>query len=335
MSEAWPRRNLGRGEHWGRVIEKRVEGLSGIALRQDQSRDGLGRFTASTAESVSSVADKVLQALLSLPSPFSSTSYSAGFGIPTSWTTVASVSLGAPEGFNRLEVSAVGACTSYQVGVSTVKFTWPFSLDYVTSEFGPRPPLPFHNGIDFAWGGCEGTAIPAAHNGVVILSGYYSDWGNYVRVDCSPLTGLPNSWTGYAHMMSTPSVSVGDTVTRGQTLGYIGSTGFVTGAHLHYETATEDSRINPRDFMSMFGGGSGVGLYKTIARLVVNGVPSLEFEPYRGDDIPRFQSQHPVHGLSRFDTTMTVELQMRATGAVSANSQNTATLTVQGAFSRG
>lgn len=337
MSDPWPRRNLGRAEHWGRVIEKRVDGLSGVSLRQGQSRDGLGRFTASTAESISSVADNVRQALLSLPTPVSSTSYSAGFAIQTSWTTVASVPLVAPDGFNRLEVSAVGACTSYQVGQSTIRFIWPFSLDYVTSEFGPRPPLPYHNGIDFSYSGILGASIPATHDGTIILRGYYSDWGNYTRIDCSAQTGHSGDWTGYAHMDSPGIYAPGTAVSRGQTIGYVGNTGQSTGPHLHYETATGDpvERMNPRDFMAIYGGGSEVLLYKTLARLVVNGVPSLEFEPYRGDDVPRFQSQHPVHGRSQSGNTMTVELQMRATGAIPANSQNTATLTVQGAFSRG
>lgn len=337
MTDVWPRRNLGQGENWGRNVERRLDRLNRTGTIQGQTQGGFGRLSVSTADSLSTFIARVRDVATSYPRPFTQSSSSSGFGFGSGWQTVASVSIANPGGFSRVAIDAVGSCTSYQQGAPIVKFIWPFSLDYVTSEYGARPPLPFHNGIDFSYGGIEGTAIPAAHDGMVILNAYYSDWGNYMRVDCSPLTGVPNSWTGYAHMNSPGIYGAGTTVSRGQTIGYVGNTGESYGAHLHFETATNDSRMNPRDFMNMFGGNSTVGLQKVTARIVINGSSSPEFEPFRGDDIPRSQLNIPIWGesISGNDPSVSVQLQMRCNAnSVPADSRNMGALTVKGSFER-
>lgn len=136
------------------------------------------------------------------------------------------------------------------------RFQWPFSLSLVTSEYGPRD-TGFHEGIDFAGGAASlGNPIPCAGDGTVADSVIlHAGWGNYVRVVHTLSSGSQVS-TLYAHMNQPPSVQVGDAVTKGQTLGYVGNTGNSFGAHLHFETwagTTFGSHMNPRNFMDQYG----------------------------------------------------------------------------------
>lgn len=211
---------------------------------------------------------------------------------------------------------------------------WPFPLSSVTSEFGSRPPLPYHRGIDF--GQSTGTPIPAAHDGQIILRGYYDDWGNYTRIDASGVTGDSASWTGYAHMNSPGVYPVGTNVTQGQTIGYVGSTGFVTGPHLHWETAFgETGRVNPRDFMDVYGGSSGIDISPVLGRIVIGGVASPDFYPFVDMGLSQVQVTYPVFGrsLTGVSGSVAVQLQVRAPGAsVPATPSQVATLMIRGGF---
>lgn len=121
---------------------------------------------------------------------------------------------------------------------------WPFPASTVTSEYGPREApgegaSTFHEGMDFA--PPEGTPIPAAGGGTVELAGLNGGFGNCVIINHGG--GLK---TLYGHMKNTPPVSVGDTVTAGQTIGAVGNTGVSYGAHLHFEVHVNGSPVNPR-----------------------------------------------------------------------------------------
>lgn len=120
---------------------------------------------------------------------------------------------------------------------------------HVTSEFGLRS-NPFgtggyemHRGIDFA--GDIGDIIAATGDGTVTLSGYNGGYGNTVTID----HGYGYE-TLYAHM-SELKVNVGQTVKRGQIVGYLGNTGRSTGPHLHYELRKDDEAINPRTLLKL------------------------------------------------------------------------------------
>lgn len=124
---------------------------------------------------------------------------------------------------------------------------WPTpSCYYVTSEFGWRfhPVLKYeklHTGIDIGAG--YGAKIIAAQSGRVITATYNSAYGNYVVVDHGG-----GVCTLYAHQ-SSMAVSVGDYVSAGQVIGYVGSTGYSTGPHLHFEVIVNGTVQNPRNYI--------------------------------------------------------------------------------------
>jgi murein DD-endopeptidase MepM/ murein hydrolase activator NlpD len=112
----------------------------------------------------------------------------------------------------------------------------------ITSGFGARrhPILGYtrmHSGIDFAAG--YGSPIYATSDGVVQFAGWHGGHGNFVKLAHGGGLG-----TGYGHM-SRIAVSAGSRVSRGQVIGYVGSTGLSTGAHLHYEMYRNGVAVNP------------------------------------------------------------------------------------------
>jgi murein DD-endopeptidase MepM/ murein hydrolase activator NlpD len=116
----------------------------------------------------------------------------------------------------------------------------------VTSPFGWRihPILgykKFHTGLDFGVG--YGTPIRASDSGTVIYSTWMGGYGNVVIVDHG--NGLS---TLYAHQSSVAAGN-GARVTRGQTVGYVGSTGFSTGPHLHFEVRVNGNPVDPMGYL--------------------------------------------------------------------------------------
>lgn len=100
-----------------------------------------------------------------------------------------------------------------------------------------------HNAIDITGGSFYGTPIYAARAGTVIISDYMSSgYGYYVMIDHGD-----GYTTLYGHN-SQLVVSVGETVSKGQVIAYGGSTGFSTGAHLHFEVRYNGSTVDPANF---------------------------------------------------------------------------------------
>ncbi len=125
---------------------------------------------------------------------------------------------------------------------------WPLSgYTHIASPYGYRI-CPFHGrelhrGADITAPG--GTPIMAARSGVVLVSTYGSSYGNYVTIAHSDGTR-----SLYAHM-SSRAISAGSTVSAGQVIGYVGSTGSATGNHLHFEIWTNSSSsscVNPMNY---------------------------------------------------------------------------------------
>ena len=141
--------------------------------------------------------------------------------------------------------SSGGGSSSGGSVTGTGSLVWPSYCTYISSRQCPRVhPITGeyknHGGTDI--GASYGSAIYAADSGKVVQSsdGWNGGWGNYVMIDHG--NGMQ---TLYAHM-SSRAVSVGQTVKKGQTIGYVGSTGMSTGPHLHFEMYVNGSRIDPQ-----------------------------------------------------------------------------------------
>lgn len=124
---------------------------------------------------------------------------------------------------------------------------WPV-MGPITSSFGEREdPIKgngegeFHSGIDIS--APNGTPVRAAADGVVKLSGVVNGYGREVIVDHGH--GVE---TCYAHM-SNFAVIAGQSVVRGQVIGYVGHSGRTTGPNLHYEVRIRNTPVNPHRFM--------------------------------------------------------------------------------------
>ena len=126
-------------------------------------------------------------------------------------------------------------------------FAWPCpGYARISDEYGNRmhPILgiqKFHNGLDMAAPG--GTAILAAYDGDVVGAAYNNSMGNYIMIDHG--SGL---YTIYMHC-SALYVSKGQSVTKGQKIAAVGSTGRSTGNHLHFSVRQNGNYVNPWNYL--------------------------------------------------------------------------------------
>lgn len=126
-------------------------------------------------------------------------------------------------------------------------FLWPSNASRtITSEYGWRyhPTLHYnklHTGMDIGAG--YGTDVLAADSGTVIFAGWNNAYGKMVIISHGG-----NISTLYAHQSSL-LVSEGQSVQRGQVIGKVGSTGYSTGPHLHFEVRINGSTVNPRGYL--------------------------------------------------------------------------------------
>ncbi len=128
---------------------------------------------------------------------------------------------------------------------SATKMQWPIPAGgYISCYYGYRTdPAPSnHTGIDIALP--TGNAIVAANSGTVTLVGYSpSGYGNYLDINHGD-----GSATRYAHC-SKIYVKKGQKVVRGETIAAVGSTGWSTGPHLHFEVIINGKRVNPLPYI--------------------------------------------------------------------------------------
>ena len=129
-------------------------------------------------------------------------------------------------------------------------FGWPTpGYKRITSPYGPRTYTlngkkvsSYHRGIDI--GAPSGAKIAASNGGTVVTSAYNAGgYGNYVILDHGG-----GKMTVYGHM-SKRMVSVGQSVTKGQQIGKVGSTGRSTGPHLHFEIRVNGTAVNPINYL--------------------------------------------------------------------------------------
>ncbi len=133
---------------------------------------------------------------------------------------------------------------------ATGSYVWPCpSSTYVTSSYGYRNhPIfgdqRFHSGIDISAN--SGATVIAADSGTVSVATYSDSYGNYVTIYHSNGT-----YTLYAHMSSL-AVSAGQSVSQGDVIGYVGSTGWSTGPHLHFEIRANGGTVDPLSYFSNY-----------------------------------------------------------------------------------
>lgn len=149
----------------------------------------------------------------------------------------------------QIQQLAQEAEVAYVAGNESSGFVWPLPCSQrVTSRFGNRSDpftgeTRYHSGIDIDGYGNDGAPVIAAASGEVITASYDSAYGNYVIIDHGGTS------TVYAHM-SGLAVSAGQSVSQGQTIGYVGATGRATGTHLHFEVYVGDGRVDPAQYFS-------------------------------------------------------------------------------------
>ena len=131
---------------------------------------------------------------------------------------------------------------------STGSFIFPVaSYSYISSRFGERihpitGELKNHNGMDIAAN--MGTTVYAADGGRIVLAEWYGGYGNCIMIEHG------NGYkTLYGHL-SVIGVKNGQTVSQGDVIGQVGSTGNSTGPHLHFEVYLNGGRIDPEQFYS-------------------------------------------------------------------------------------
>ncbi len=130
-------------------------------------------------------------------------------------------------------------------------FLWPIVGAYgINSDYGYRWGK-LHAGLDLGMGGAAGTSlgknIIAVAQGTVIVAGVHSSYGYYVIIDHG--NGLQ---TLYAHCLENSlMVTPGQVVAAGQPIARVGSTGYSTGPHLHFEVRVNGNRVNPRPYLGI------------------------------------------------------------------------------------
>lgn len=152
--------------------------------------------------------------------------------------------------------SSGGNAGSMNSNVSSSGWAWPlpYSGVYLSSYYGYRyHPIDgdwrYHSGIDISMSGAYGKNIVATKDGTVILSSLESEsgtgYGNYIIIDHG---GGYTSLYGHCSQLL---VSRGQHVKQGQIIAKVGSTGWSTGPHLHFEVRYNGSTVDPLDYVTM------------------------------------------------------------------------------------
>lgn len=153
---------------------------------------------------------------------------------------------------NQLKASLRSSLSTSQSAMNpkfvSGKYSWPTPSCYtITSPYGYRihpvyKTKKFHSGIDIGAG--YGAAIVAVNGGKVTMAGWNGGYGNCIVIDHGG--GIASL---YGHLSSI-SVSAGATVSKGQQIGKVGSTGVSTGPHLHFEMLKNGSTTNPMSYFN-------------------------------------------------------------------------------------
>ena len=150
--------------------------------------------------------------------------------------------------FERQQQAIIDSGNGGSIVVGTGSYQWPLPGYTPGYTYGWRMHPIFH---EMRWhagediGAPNGTPILAVDSGTVALATYGSGYGNYVVISHGgSLSSL------YGHM-SAMAVSTGQSVNKGDVIGYVGSTGWSTGPHLHLEMRINGSNVDPKPYFGL------------------------------------------------------------------------------------
>jgi murein DD-endopeptidase MepM/ murein hydrolase activator NlpD len=256
----------GLGAAWGAQV--RVAELQATNARLQMENDSFREATGELAAQISSLQSAVDQlgvqaavdpdvdramrrlpervrerAMGGAPGAIAAPILSGAFGAPDTSFGVLRDILGVIE--QRL-ASVRNGVDKRQALASATPSIWPIA-GWISSGFGSRrDPFSgdqdFHPGLDIS--GVQGQQIHAPADGIVSSAGYNGNYGNQITIDHG--FGLT---TRYGHL-SRFAVVNGQQVRRGEVIGYVGSTGRSTSAHLHYEVLMNGQLTNPLQLLS-------------------------------------------------------------------------------------
>ena len=161
---------------------------------------------------------------------------------------IAAAEAAAAAAANNLTASVSQTTSTPSYSVNSSGFLRPAS-GYISSPFGNRVSpfggsIEFHRGVDIAGSG----AISAAQSGTIETATYHASYGYYVVINHGTINGV-NVKTLYAHMQPGLLVAPGQTVSQGQQVGVMGTTGSSTGVHLHFEVQENGAVVNPVNYI--------------------------------------------------------------------------------------
>ncbi len=247
----------------GRVLwaELQSKARGAIAIHRFRSRDKAERFWLANGHAASPPALRL---------PLDAVSISSGFGLrPDPFGKPAPLAatgrrepMGGPHRNGALPPGLPGG-SGAPVNTATPLGASRGLSPYGSWQAAPRPSraLFMHEGIDLV--APNGTPIYAAADGVVVGAGPNGRYGNWIRIDHDPRLS-----TVYGHLQGfAPGIEVGETVVKGELIGFVGSTGRSTGSHLHFEVLSDGKPVNPITY------------------------PELKPAPLRGVELERFRKQ--------------------------------------------
>lgn len=262
----------------GRVlwVELRTKAKGTVAIYRFRGRDKSERFWFANGQAATPPSMRI---------PLDVVSISSGFGLRADPfdqpPPVAAIGKPAPMGGPKRNTGPSGKSSSIPLppglptgGVSgngaTVNAATPLGTSFGLAPYAglktTAPPkaaqaLFMHEGMDLV--APAGTSVYAAADGVIVGAAPNGRYGNWIRIEHGGKLA-----TVYGHLMAfAPGIEPGESVVRGELIGFVGSTGRSTGAHLHFELQVDGKPVNPINH------------------------PELKPAPLRGLDLERFRKQ--------------------------------------------
>lgn len=125
-------------------------------------------------------------------------------------------------------------------------YRYPVNKIGITSDYGNRDSR-FHYGLDLGWMDYQGENIYSIWDGEIIEKSYSSTAGYYVTIKHNG-----NDKSKYLHLREPSFLNVGDIVSTGTHIGYMGATGNATGVHLHIEVIKNGSNVDPKTALYVY-----------------------------------------------------------------------------------